>query len=157
MKTLNNNMKIKNIILLFVLLSGLQTFAQEKKVLNNIGNDDPNAAEFKFETEEYNFGKIKQGESVTYEFKFTNTGSEPLIISKAEGSCGCTVPVYPKEPILKNQSSVIKVTFDSTGKLGIQDKTVTLTSNAKRNPMVIHIKGTVEKQSDAPSKDAPKK
>ena len=86
-----------------------------------------------------------QGESVTYDFKFTNTGSEPLIISKAEGSCGCTVPIWPKEPIMKGQTAGVKVTFNSTGKLGVQDKTVTLTSNAATNPMIIHIKGTVEK------------
>ena len=137
-------MKIKSIILTLLVFAGIQTFAQQKMVLDNIGNNN-NAASFKFESEEFNFGTIKQGESVTYEFKFTNTGSEPLIISKAEGSCGCTVPIFPKEPILKNQSSSIKVTFNSTGKFGIQDKTVTITSNAVQNPMIIHVKGTIEK------------
>ncbi len=118
-------------------------FAQNTK-LSNLAND-PSAASFKFETEEHSFGKIMQGESVTYDFQFTNTGTEPIIISKAEGSCGCTVPIWPKEPIMKGQKASIKVTFNSTGKLGVQDKTVTLTSNAEQNPMVIHIKGTVEK------------
>jgi hypothetical protein len=141
-------MKIKAIILSVLLFAGIQSFAQEKKVLDNIGNENNNQASFKFETEEYNFGTIEQGESITHEFKFVNNGNEPLIISNAEGSCGCTVPIFPKEPIMKNQSAVIKVTFNSTGKFGIQDKTVTLTSNAKQNPMVIHIKGTVEKQKD---------
>ena len=116
-----------------------------------------NQASFKFEKDEFDFGTIEQGESTTHEFKFTNTGSEPLIISKAEGSCGCTVPIFPKEPILKNQSATIKVTFNSTGKFGIQDKTVTITSNAKQNPMIIHIKGTVLKQAEQPSPDKPKK
>ena len=110
-----------------------------------------NDAEFKFDQDEYNFGTIKQGETVTHEFKFTNPGSEPLIITKAEGSCGCTVPTYPKEPILKGQTSTIKVTFNSAGKMGVQDKTVTLTSNAKQNPMIIHIKGTVEKTIEQPA------
>ncbi len=137
-------MKIKSIILSLLVFAGVQSFAQQKMVLDNIGNSN-NAASFKFETEEFNFGTIKQGESVTYEFKFTNTGSEPLIISKAEGSCGCTVPIFPKEPILKNQTSAIKVTFNSTGKFGIQDKTVTITSNAVQNPMILHVKGTIEK------------
>jgi hypothetical protein len=142
------NMKIKAIVLSALLISGINSFAQEKKVLTNIGNDNSSKASFKFETEEYNFGTIEQGESITHEFKFVNTGNEPLIISNAEGSCGCTVPIYPKEPIMKNQSAAIKVTFNSTGKFGIQDKTVTLTSNAEQNPMIIHIKGTVEKQKD---------
>lgn len=150
-------MKIKTLILLAFIFSGINSFAQEKKVLNNIGNDNDNQASFKFEKDEIDFGTIEQGESTTHEFKFTNTGSEPLIISKAEGSCGCTVPIFPKEPIMKNQTATIKVTFNSTGKFGIQDKTVTITSNAKQNPMIIHIKGTVLKQAEQPSTDKPKK
>ncbi|MFN8166333.1 MAG: DUF1573 domain-containing protein [Bacteroidia bacterium] len=141
-------MKIKTIITALLLTVSVGAFAQEKKTLDNIGNENPNQASFKFDVEEYNFGTIKQGESVTYEFKFTNTGTEPLIISNAAGSCGCTVPIWPKEPILKGQTSTIKVTFNSTGKMGIQDKTVTLTSNAKQNPMVIHMKGNVDKPAD---------
>jgi hypothetical protein len=139
-----------------MLIASVQSYAQEKKVLDNIGNTNESQASFKFESEEYNFGTIEQGESVTHEFKFTNTGNEPLIIANAEGSCGCTVPIFPKEPILKNQSSSIKVTFNSTGKFGIQDKTVTLTSNAKQNPMIIHIKGTVTKQVQQPATEKPK-
>jgi len=148
-------MKIKSLVLAFVLLSGFTSFAQDKK-LDNIGNANTNQANFKFNEEEYNFGTIKQGESVTHEFQFTNTGSEPLIINKAEGSCGCTVPTYPQQPILKGQTAVIKVTFNSTGKLGIQDKTVTLTSNAIQNPLILHIKGTVEKPIEQPAADQPK-
>ena len=145
-------MKIRTTLLTALLIAGLQSIAQEKKVLNNVANENNNQASFKFETEEFNFGTIEQGESTTHEFKFVNTGSEPLIISGAEGSCGCTVPIYPKEPILKNQSAVIKVTFNSSGKFGIQDKTVTISSNAKQSPMIIHIKGTVDKQKDPTQK-----
>lgn len=150
-------MKLRSTLFILLLLSTFGGFAQEeKKVLSNIGNDDVNQASFKFETEEHNFGTITQGESVTYEFKFSNTGNEPIIITKAEGSCGCTVPVYPKEPIMKGQASVIKVTFNSAGKMGVQDKTVTLTSNAKQNPMIIHMKGTVEKPIEQPAVDSKK-
>ena len=106
--------------------------------------ENPNAGEFKFEVEEYNFGTIKQGESVTYDFSFSNTGKDPLIISEAHGSCGCTVPVWPKEPIKKGDKGQIKVTFNSTGKMGMQDKTVTITSNAKGGQKVLHLKGNVE-------------
>ena len=113
--------------------------------------ENKNQAEFKFEVEEYNFGTIKQGESVNYDFKFTNTGKEPLVINEAHGSCGCTVPEWPKEPIKKGQQAVIKVTFNSAGKMGPQDKTVTITSNAKSASKVLHLKGTVvEKPADAP-------
>jgi len=137
-----------------MLLVGKSGFAQ-KQTLDNIANDGAKA-EFKFDTEEHNFGSIKSGESVTYEFKFTNTGNEPLIITNAEGSCGCTVPVYPKQPIMKGQTSAIKVTFNSSGKSGVQDKTVTITSNAKQNPMVIHMKGSVER-ADVPAAPAEQK
>jgi len=111
---------------------------------------NPSAGEFKFNEEEYNFGTIKQGESVTHEFTFVNSGKEPIIITSAQGSCGCTVPVYPKEPIAKGEKAIIKVTFNSAGKMGMQDKTVTIQSNAKTNPKVIHIKGNVEAPPAAP-------
>ena len=106
--------------------------------------DNPNQAEFKFEKDEYNFGTIKQGDKAEYEYVFTNVGKEPLVITDAHGSCGCTVPVWPKEPIKKGEKGVIKVTFNSAGKTGMQDKTITLNSNAKSNPKVLHIKGTIE-------------
>ena len=106
--------------------------------------ENPNAGEFKFDVETYDFGTIKQGESVTYDFSFTNVGKDPLIITEAHGSCGCTVPVWPKEPLKKGDKGQIKVTFNSTGKMGLQDKTVTITSNAKGGPKVLHLKGNVE-------------
>lgn len=121
--------------------------------------DNKNASEMTFEVEEYNFGTVKQGESVTREFSFTNTGKEDLIISNAQGSCGCTVPVWPKEPIKAKAKNVIKVTFNSAGKMGMQDKTVTITSNAKNSPKVLHLKGTVEQPTpvaDPGKADAPK-
>lgn len=149
-------MKIKAIALSLLLFLSASSFAQEKKSLDNVGNVNTNQPSFKLEEEEFNFGTITQGESVTHEFKFTNGGNEPLIISKAEGSCGCTVPTYPQQPILKGQSGIIKVTFNSTGKLGIQDKTVTISSNAIQNPLILHIKGTVEKPIEQPATDKPK-
>lgn len=119
--------------------------------------DNKNAPEITFEVEEYNFGTIKQGESITREFSFTNTGKEDLIISNAAGSCGCTVPVWPKEPMKKGSKNVIKITFNSAGKMGMQDKTVTITSNAKNSPKVLHLKGTVEQApaADPGKADAP--
>ena len=121
--------------------------------------ENKNQADFKFEVEEYNFGTIKQGESVNYDFNFTNIGKEPIIISESHGSCGCTVPQWPKEPIKKGEKNQIKVTFNSTGKMGMQDKTVTITSNAKNSPKVLHLKGTVEQPTpvaDPAKADAPK-
>lgn len=106
--------------------------------------DDKNLPDFKFEVEEYNYGTIKQGETVTYEFSYVNTGKEPLIITNAQASCGCTVPSWTKEPIKKGEKGSIKVSFNSAGKMGMQDKTVTITSNAKSGTKVLHMKGNIE-------------
>ncbi len=108
------------------------------------------SAVMKFDKDEYNFGAIKQGEKVEYAFEFVNSGKEPLIITEAHGSCGCTVPEWPKEPLKKGEKGVIKVTFNSAGKMGIQDKTVTITSNAADSPKVLHIKGNVEQPAATP-------
>jgi len=108
----------------------------------------------KFDKEEHNFGTIKQGDKVEYAFEFVNNGKEPLIISEAHGSCGCTVPEWPKQPLKKGEKGTIKVTFNSAGKQGIQDKTVTITSNAADSPKVLHIKGTVEAVTVAPTPEA---
>ena len=73
--------------------------------------ENKNAPEMKFDVEEYNFGTIKQGEHVTYDFKFSNSGKEPLIISSAQGSCGCTVPQWPKEPVAKGGNGFFCTVF----------------------------------------------
>jgi hypothetical protein len=91
----------------------------------------------------YNFGEIQQGESVTHDFILKNTGDADLIISAAKGSCGCTVPQWPKTPIAKGEEAAIKVTFNSAGRSGKQNKTVTLVSNAIPNTKVITINGNV--------------
>lgn len=96
-----------------------------------------------FETIEMDYGKIKQGSEPLRLFTFKNTGSEPLIISGAQGSCGCTVPTYPKEPIMPGQSSKIEVRYD-TQRLGPFTKSVTLTTNEANPTRVLTIKGDVE-------------
>jgi hypothetical protein len=115
--------------------------------------ENKNQADFKFEEEEYNFGTIKQGDKVTHDFNFTNVGKEPLVITEAHGSCGCTVPQWPKEPVGKGAKGVIHVEFNSTGKMGMQDKTVTITSNAKVGSKVLHLKGNVETPPATPASE----
>lgn len=104
---------------------------------------DADAPEMVFESELHDYGTIKQGADGTYEFKFTNTGNSDLLISNARGSCGCTVPTWPKEAVKKGASSIIKVHYD-TNRIGAFSKTVTITSNAKTPTKVISIKGVVE-------------
>ena len=91
----------------------------------------------------FDFGEIIQGESVTHDFILKNTGDTYLLITSAKGSCGCAVPEWPKNPIAKGDEAVIKVTFNSAGKSGKQNKTVTLVSNAIPNTKVISINGNV--------------
>jgi archaellum component FlaG (FlaF/FlaG flagellin family) len=101
-------------------------------------------AEITFEKDVHDFGKIEHAGNGTYEFKFKNTGKEPLIISDAKGSCGCTVPTYPKNiPIKPGATEVIKVTYD-TKRPGNFTKTVTVNSNAKTPEKILTIKGHVE-------------
>ncbi|MCU0348678.1 MAG: DUF1573 domain-containing protein [Saprospiraceae bacterium] len=96
-----------------------------------------------FTETEFNFGKVKAGEKVQHEYVFKNTGKEPLVISNAKGSCGCTVPEWPKEPIAPGGSGKIKVEFDSKGKSGPQTKQVTITANTDPVQSIIYIKGDV--------------
>ena len=103
---------------------------------------NPNAPEISFDKIVHDYGTIYQGADGTCEFKFTNTGKEPLILSKPTSSCGCTVPTWPQEPILPGKSDVIKVTY-ATHNIGPINKTVTVTSNAKTNRVVLTIKGNV--------------
>jgi hypothetical protein len=104
---------------------------------------NPNGPSFKFEAEEFNFGKLEQGQSVSHDFKFKNTGKEPLVITDATATCGCTKPTFAKEPIKPGGTGMISVTFNSTGKLNVQDKEITITSNAKEGVKKIHLKGEV--------------
>jgi hypothetical protein len=144
---------MKKLFLLPILaLSVLTASAQAPTVSGGTGRTG--GANMKFEELDHNFGTIKQGESVTYIFKFKNDGKEPLIINTAVGSCGCTVPEYPKEPIRPNGSGEIKVTFNSTGKSGPQDKTVTITYDTDKT-VVLHMRGTVEVAAPAPAPAAP--
>jgi hypothetical protein len=100
-------------------------------------------AKIEFDKLEHDYGTIDQGANGATEFRFTNTGTEPLIISNAKGSCGCTVPEWPKEPIAPGASSSIKVKYD-TKRVGPISKTVTITSNAVDNGnTLLKIKGTV--------------
>jgi len=96
-----------------------------------------------FDKTSFDFGKINTGDKVDHEFKFTNTGKSPLIITSAVASCGCTTPNWPKTPISPGQSGTIKVEFNSLGKHGLQDKMVTITANTNPAQNVVHLVGEV--------------
>lgn len=100
-------------------------------------------ADIKFDKLKHDYGTIKQGADGNCEFKYTNTGKEPLILTNCQGSCGCTVPNCPKEPILPGKTGVIKVHYD-TKRVGPINKSVMVQSNAKSGMVTLTISGTVE-------------
>ena len=107
-------------------------------------NNSGNLAEIEFNKSSHDFGEISDGDIVETSFSFTNVGSSDLIISNASGSCGCTVPEYPKDqPIKPGESGVIKVKFDSSNKPGLQRKAVTLVTNTSAGKQLLNIKAIV--------------
>jgi hypothetical protein len=91
----------------------------------------------------YDFGKMHEGEAASHEFGFKNNGTAPLLIANAAGSCGCTVPDYPHEPIAPGQSGVISVKFNSAGKVGAQNKSVNIFTNSTKGKHMLHITADV--------------
>lgn len=137
--------KLLSIVVMFAFVVG--AFAQAE--------ENPNAPEFKFEEEVHNFGTIEEGPKVTHEFKFKNVGKEPLIITAARASCGCTVPQKPEGPVLPGEDGVITVTYNTKGRLNSFNKAITITSNAKKATKVIYIKGTVVKGAESGTPEKP--
>ena len=104
-----------------------------------------NPALMKFDEVKYNFGFIHQGDVVSHEFTFTNTGDEPLVITDAEVACKCTTVDFPKQPVAKGQKGIIKVTFDSKSAMDRQERTVLVKSNASNAPVTLTFKCVVLK------------
>lgn len=114
-----------------------------------------NAPAIKFEEATFEFGTIKQGDVVSHEFKFKNEGKGDLVIRKTKASCGCTAVNPPSTVIKPGETSSIKVSFNSAGKSGTQNKTITVTTNDPKNySMLLNIKGTVEAAGNDEHKDA---
>ena len=124
----------------------------EPEMVSNPASAEPANADtsllpkFDFESDNHEFGSITEGEIVSYNFKFKNSGKAPLIITQASASCGCTVPEYSKDPIAPGQEGFIKVTFNSEGKHGMTSKTVTLLANTVPNTKVLTISADISKK-----------
>lgn len=140
-------------VLALVELSGVSKTA----LINKFGGDDNNQqpkinianlpkTKMLFEQPQFSFGTINEGDKVTHSYKFKNTGEHPLVISKAVAGCGCTVPSYPKAPILPGGEGEIVVTFDSHGKKGHQQKNVIVYSNAEQEATSIGFDADVKEQ-----------
>jgi hypothetical protein len=126
----------------FILLVGIFTtplFAQQLAVVNFL-SPRLETANFLWTVTTYDFGKIKVNKPVTHEFRFTNSGDAPLVISSVQASCGCTVTDYSKDPISPGSEGYVKATYNAA-KLGVFSKTVTVNANAAETAVVLTIKG----------------
>jgi len=141
---------------IFIVVISLSSCGYNRKHGDTISSDvvnNPNTASgkpdpgklpvIKFREEIHDFGKIIEGETVSYYFKFTNTGKSDLLIADVNTSCGCTVSDYPKPPIRPGQSNFIKVSFNSAGKRGFQTKNIIVVANTQPNSTTIRIKAQV--------------
>jgi hypothetical protein len=107
------------------------------------GNSEKKLPMIVFDKDIHDFGKVIQGEKVSFGFRFKNTGNADLVIAQVNTSCGCTVPKFPKTPIKPGDEGVISVMFDSQDRKGVQNKTITVVSNCQPSNTVIRIKAMV--------------
>jgi hypothetical protein len=151
-----NPIKLPVLFLLtaIILMSGCSIGGQSGQ--NTLSTDvvnNPNSASGKsdlgslpviqFDETEHDFGRMIEGETVSYAFNFKNSGKSDLIIADVSTSCGCTVPSYPKTPIRPGESGTVKVAFNSNGRRGFQNKNIVVVSNTQPNTTVIRIKAQV--------------
>lgn len=111
-----------------------------------------NGPQITFQESEYKFGDLQQGEKVEHVFAFKNTGTAPLLLSDVQTTCGCTASEWPREPIAPGKSAQIKVTFNSTGKMGVQNKVVTIVSNAVNSMETVKMVGNVVPKKETGTK-----
>lgn len=145
---------MKNLIVIICLLfTASMTLTAQNDVKTATEVDGP---KMKLESTVVKYGTIEQGSDPYREVSFTNVGTEPLIIKNAKGSCGCTVPTWPKEAIMPGETSTIKIRY-ATNRIGRINKTVTVTTNEGGQPHVIRVKGNVlkpEQEKTLPKKES---
>ncbi|HPE43356.1 MAG TPA: DUF1573 domain-containing protein [Bacteroidales bacterium] len=145
-------MKFRLIALLMWILIGFGCNNSDQKVSGELVRNPKTASTkdkstpmpaISFDRTEHDFGKLIQGEKVSYIFKFKNAGNAPLLISKVSASCGCTASKYPKEPVAPGEEAKLEVTFDSSGQRGIQNKTITVLTNTQPQSTTLRLKAQV--------------
>ncbi len=122
-----NNKRLAILIFFFILIAG-QAFAQ---------------AEIRFDNTSHDFGDVTEGDIATYTFTFKNVGTEPLVLSNVRASCGCTTPFWTRDPIMPGKEGSIKASYNSKGRPGVFNKSITVTSNTTPGRNVLYLKGTV--------------
>ncbi len=148
-------MKKITVVLAFVVSAGMLVSCGQGNASSKVKKENiENAAErdskiglgapiISFDKEVYDFGTVKEGEIVKTTFVVTNTGKSDLIITNAQATCGCTVPVWPKEAIAPGETGDIKVSFNTNGRVNKQSKSITLTTNTEKGREIIKISGLV--------------
>ncbi|MBK7650590.1 MAG: DUF1573 domain-containing protein [Flammeovirgaceae bacterium] len=126
-----------------LMVFAVATFAQQPAATLNKNEVKTDMAAFAWDSTSHDFGKIKQGTPVTHEFKFTNTGKAPLVITNVQASCGCTTPDWSKEPVMPGGQGFIKATFNAASP-GAFNKTVTVTANIETGFVQLTIRGEVQ-------------
>ena len=139
---------MKKIFLAIALIGGFMISQAQTKAPNE--KQAVNGPKMEFKTSVMDYGLIEHNSDGNREFILTNTGNAPLIISNAKGSCGCTVPTWPKAPIAPGESASIGVKY-STNRIGKFTKTITLTTNTEEKTKILTIKGEVKKPLEAPA------
>jgi hypothetical protein len=137
---------MKNILLLslvMVSLSVMQCRNDGRRNASGTVTGDTGKAKIVFREYEHSFGKVAEGEKVSHVFKFDNAGTAGLVIASALTTCGCTVPEYDTKPIPPGGSGNLKVVFDTSGKEGMQTKTITVKSNAVKPVVILKITAEV--------------
>lgn len=118
--------------------------SESRNLSNQESTEIVDAAIITVDNDIYDFGVVKEGEKVTHVYNFTNTGKAPLILSNVSASCGCTTPEYSKHPINPGEKGSVTVVFDSQNQVGMQQKIITVLSNANPSRTILQLKGEVK-------------
>ncbi|PRD57265.1 DUF1573 domain-containing protein [Sphingobacterium gobiense] len=139
-----------NIINSFFICAALTTMVscgnsanKDAETVDTTVNESAKGGKVEFDESVFDFGEVKEGEIVEKIYTYTNTGTAPVILSQVSASCGCTTPSYTQTPVLPGKSGEVKVSFDSNGQVGKQQKIVTIVSNADNRVTTIQLKGEV--------------
>lgn len=116
---------------------------KDEQSTDTLANETAKGGKIEFEESVFDFGEVKEGEVIDHVYTYTNTGTVPVILSQVSASCGCTTPSYTQTPVLPGKSGEVKVSFDSNGQVGKQQKIVTIVSNADDRVTTIQLKGEV--------------
>lgn len=142
---------MKKLLITFCVSATILSACEEKKTTELTNETKEISAEvgtstIEFETTDHDFGNLQQGEKVSFTYRFKNTGNKNVILTSVKPSCGCTVPKWPKTPIIPGESGEIEVIFDSNGRSGLQQKRITVKANTEPSVHMLQFVANVSKE-----------